>query len=920
MKSMQGILHKTSLQAAYEQKSHASQSIAGQKRAWTSNNELDTPQNGTGSSESHTTVQFQKAIHLPLTPVRLSASKISPLNRETTEYSQRRLISATPWSSHDPELSLANVIYDLPIQIVSNFASVGINHIYPWQKNCLKGPGLLSGERNLVYCAPTGGGKSLVADLLMLKRIIEEPGTKALLILPYVALVQEKVGWLRKIAQSVKILDHQSAEDVSNRPWRQRADHGTIRVVGFFGGGKIRATWDDFDIGVCTLEKANALINTAIDDCSVSKLRAVVLDELHMIDDDHRGYLLELIATKLLSLGQQIQIIGMSATLPNLGLLATWLDAHSYETRYRPVPIEEHLVYDGKVFLAGPNDGLGHTPSQLSSQDVTEGKTAPIRCIDKSIHKEFRDPLLNSVVSLAYESASMGHGVLIFAGSRGVCESDARWVSRVMPPSHELETNILDKRLNLLGDLRSLGTEVDPVLEETVLSGVAFHHAGLTSEERDLIAAAYDSGIILVCVATCSLAAGINLPARRVILHNVKMGREYIGPAMLRQMRGRAGRQGKTLVGETFLCCREPDLDHVLDLMHADIPKVSSCLSTENRRIQRALLEVVSIRLATSLDSILDYFSRSLLHSSQSSQFIRTGVESSLAELQSMGLITGDSLSGFSPTRLGKAIVASSIDPDDGVFVHEELKRALRAFVMDGEMHILYVFTPVQDFGTTVNWQMFRNEMEGLDESGLRVLNFLGIKPTAVLRLAQGAALKESTAEEKNVARVYRRFYLAMQLRDLCNEVPIHAVARKYDMPRGSVQTLSQTCQGFAAGMVKFCEHLDWGVMAAALDHFSDRLMAGARTELLALSKVPFIKSRTARVFFDNGYRSVATLANANPNDLVPILMQAQPNKLRIKAQNDTLMEKKMLAKAQVISSAANRLWNIQMQAEMEVE
>lgn len=62
--------------------------------------------------------------------------------------------------------------------------------------------------------------------------------------------------------------------------------------------------------------KANALINSAIDDCSITKLRAVVLDELHMIDDGHRGYLLELATTKLLSLGQQIQIIGMSATLP----------------------------------------------------------------------------------------------------------------------------------------------------------------------------------------------------------------------------------------------------------------------------------------------------------------------------------------------------------------------------------------------------------------------------------------------------------------------------------------------------------------------------------------------------------------------------------------------------------------------------
>lgn len=71
--------------------------------------------------------------------------------------------------------------------------------------------------------------------------------------------------------------------------------------------------------------------------------------------------------------------------------------------------------------------------------------------------------------------------------------------------------------------------------------------------------------------------------------------------------------------------------------------------------------------------------------------------------------------------------------------------------------------------------------------------------------------LKEGSPEEKQAARVYRRFYLAMQLRDLCNEMPIHVVARKYDMPRGSVQSLSQTCQGFAAGMVKFCEQMGWG-------------------------------------------------------------------------------------------------------------
>lgn len=82
-------------------------------------------------------------------------------------------------------------------------------------------------------------------------------------------------------------------------------------------------------------------------------------------------------------------------------------------------------------------------------------------------------------------------------------------------------------------------------------------------------------------------------------------------------------------------------------------------------------------------------------------------------------------------------------------------------------------------------------------------------------------------AEDSDTTRIYKRFYAALQLRDLCNEMPIHAVARKYDMPRGAIQNLAQTCHGFAAGMIKFCERMKWGILAAALDHMSDRLKAG---------------------------------------------------------------------------------------------
>ncbi|KAF5684821.1 DNA polymerase theta subunit [Fusarium denticulatum] len=849
MKSMRGLLHTTSVETTNEQKTtFATTSVAGHKRSLSTAGE----EHHFRASTSRATVQFQRAVSLPSAPPRISASRIVRLDERVgpSEYSQRRAIAATPTSSCDPELELSHSTYGLPQQLVDNFASLGINQIYPWQKACLKGPGLLTGEKNLVYCAPTGGGKSLVADVLMLKRILEEKGTKALLVLPYVALVQEKVRWLRSVVQGLRFASETTVDD-DKRIWRRRADENTVRVIGFFGGGKVRATWADFDIGVCTLEKANALVNTAIDDCSISKLRAVVLDELHMVDDDHRGYLLELVATKLLSLEQRVQIVGMSATLPNMDMMAQWLEGHCYETRYRPVPIEEHLVYDGNIYPAGSTSSLIKTAAQLNSRSTqTQAHMRPIRRIEPSTHKELRDPVLNAVVTLAHETAVAGFGALVFAGSRGMCESDARWISRAMPQPHELKADVVDRRMDLLGELRSLNTGVDPVLEETVLYGVAFHHVSRFGRLR---------------------------------LTNIS---DYIGWLDDRRERSHSG-------GLRFW--------NIINLMNAELPPVASCLNTENRRIQRALLEVISIRLATSHESIVDYFSKSLLSHTQSDKFVNDCITSSLEEIESMGFVTSDSLSMFTATQLGRAIVASAIDPDDGVFVHSELSRALQAFVMDGEMHVLYTFTPVQEFGVMVNWQVFRNEMEGLDESGLRVLRLLGIKPTTILKLAQGATLRETTPEEKQVARVHRRFYLALQLRDLCNEIPIHMVARKYDVPRGMVQNLSQTCQGFAAGMIKFCEQMSWGVMAAALEHFSDRLVAGARADLLALAKIPFIKSRTALVF-----QSVIENAHMDNADFYA---QAQPNKIRLKGKDNEKYEEKLLVKAKVISDAASKIW-----------
>lgn len=163
MKSMQGLQHETSLQGAQgRQTTFNSVALAGQKRSWSNSDAESNP----SEPKPQATVKFQRATSVPGAPSRLQPSRIVNLegNQGISEYSQRRVFAATPTSSYDPELSLAHPTYELPPQLVENFASLGIKQIYPWQKTCLKGPGLLTGTKNLVYCAPTGGGKSLVAD------------------------------------------------------------------------------------------------------------------------------------------------------------------------------------------------------------------------------------------------------------------------------------------------------------------------------------------------------------------------------------------------------------------------------------------------------------------------------------------------------------------------------------------------------------------------------------------------------------------------------------------------------------------------------------------------------------------------------------------------------------------------------------
>ena len=487
----------------------------------------------------------------------------------------------------DEQLHLSK--WGLPDSVVDCYHERGIQTMFPWQVECLlSGQGSVLSGANLVYSAPTSAGKTLVAELLMMKRVFETQ-KKALLILPFVSLAREKMFHLQSVLR----------------------DAG-IRVEGFMGSQSPAGGLKSTDIAVATIEKANSLVNRLLEDGQIGSLGCVVVDELHMLGDQSRGYLLELLLTKILYVaGDGVQIIGMSATLPNLSDLSTWLKASLYTTTFRPVPLTELVKIDNTLLdvnlrpvgavqptVVIPND-TDHI-SWMCLQTIMESHSVLLFCPIKSWVENLAETLANDFFQI---------------GRPDPHDTD--------PDSVEARTKLQsqlhgDQLAEILDQLTRCPAGLDKTLARVIRFGVAYHHAGLTTDERDIVEAGFKNGIIRVLVATSTLSSGVNLPARRVILRcPLTYNGQLMDKLQYKQMVGRAGRKGVDTEGESILICKQSEKDKVSQLVIGESERVVSCLSGEKSKLassmKRAILEVIVSGAATSVIDVERYANCTLL-------------------------------------------------------------------------------------------------------------------------------------------------------------------------------------------------------------------------------------------------------------------------------------------------------------------
>ncbi len=209
----------------------------------------------------------------------------------------------------------------LPPDILKVYEEAGITELRSAQKKAIKA-GLFE-KKNILVCTPTASGKTLIAEMAAARSITSGDG-KAVYIVPLKALASEKYKEFKEkysglLRVSISIGDLDSKEE---------------RLA-------------DSDLIICTSEKLDSLIRHRAS--WLSRVKTLIIDEIHLLNDNSRGPTLEIIITIMREIVKGMQLIGLSATIGNPEELAAWLKAELVVDDWRPVKLEKGIYLDGEV-------------------------------------------------------------------------------------------------------------------------------------------------------------------------------------------------------------------------------------------------------------------------------------------------------------------------------------------------------------------------------------------------------------------------------------------------------------------------------------------------------------------------------------------------------------------------------------------
>lgn len=659
--------------------------------------------------------------------------------------------------------------------------------------------GVLEGE-NVVVCSPTASGKTLIAELAGIKRIIEDGG-KMIYIVPLKSLATEKVDEFKDKYSSLGIRTALSIGDPdSSEGWLAK-----------------------YDIIVCTSEKFDSLLRHQIP--WLKDVRTVVVDEIHLLNDVHRGPTLEIILTLLKMVLKHAQIIGLSATIGNSDELAEWLDAKVVVDDWRPVRLYQGNFYENKIDFFGEKKNLNIT-TKVSDQTL----------------------------NLALDTILKGKQALVFCPTKKSAESHAEKIAKLIQKSGNL--GLVKKVLSGA----SSPTKQCKRLGECINKGIAFHHSGLVQKQKKVVEEGFKKDKIKVICCTPTLAMGVNLPAFRVIMRSLKRysgrrGMDWIPVLEYHQMTGRAGRPNfSDDYGEAIsLASSDKERDFIVEkYINGSAEEIVSKLSVEPV-LRRAVLSLIASGFVIKVDDMIDFFKSSFYGFQYDDDFsFEYKINDALKQVEEYGFINilGEKLEA---TKIGQRVSELYIDPDAAF----QLIRGLHKLVVGfDDFSLLHLVASNIEMSPWVN--LLKRDYEWIEE------DIDEVKDKIIVQIP-----KEWDWQYDEFLRSSKTAFL---LRDWSEEFKEDYLLERYNVPPGALRNKISTADWLLYGSSELSKLLGFMGKVNGINKVRLRVKNGIKSELVPLVKIRGIGRVRARKLFNAGLKNVRALRSAGEIELSRIL------------------------------------------------
>ncbi len=336
------------------------------------------------------------------------------------------------------------------------------------------------------------------------------------------------------------------------------------------------------DLSVMVFESFDALTRFSWN--TLRDVDTLIIDEFHMIGEFSRGPTLEAAITRAKIINPSMRIIALSATLKNIEEIEGWLEGTCIEHDYRPVPLHKEVL-DAEMF------------NTKNKNDVI------VKVLEKSIKDDSQ--------------------ALAFVSTRRFTESLATYVAKKIDKKlnvkqREKFKEVSEMILEVPKKKGSLPTTTCQKLAESLEHGIAFHHAGLFNEQKEIIEDEFRNGNILMITATPSLMYGVNLPSKTVVIRDTtrwtQNGPQPIPVFDYEQMSGRAGRPQYDDVGYSYLIAKTMDEAFNLEAYYVEgeIEQTNSKLVDNKDAIFKQIIAQIASSLSKNLDELTEFFSKTL--------------------------------------------------------------------------------------------------------------------------------------------------------------------------------------------------------------------------------------------------------------------------------------------------------------------